>query len=78
MTPDERTISEILSLEDDKAKIAMIQLYTKQQCIAFAEWVGRNEYHYYPSRNTWGLAMAHPQNEFTTEEVYTEFLNQSK
>lgn len=39
MTPDEQTISEILSLSDDKAKIAMIQLHEKQKSIAFAEWL---------------------------------------
>jgi len=39
MTPEEQTISEILSLSDDKAKIAMIQLYAKQQAVNYCHWV---------------------------------------
>jgi hypothetical protein len=77
MTPDEQTISEILSLEDDKAKIAMIQLYTKQQCIAFAEWVAENtRYHYVDGVRFWKLKDDYGH--YTTETLYTKFLNQSK
>ena len=84
MTQDEQTISEILSLKDDKAKIAMIQLYTKQRCIAFAEWL--REEGYEPRDKTgqevWiqmgpkiGWLQPGKSIVVTTENLYTKFLN---
>ena len=69
MTPDEQTISEILSLEDDKAKIAMIQLYAKQKCIAYGHWILKRVF---PS-----ITPTEPTNP-EADDLYTLFLNQSK
>jgi len=77
MTPEEQTISEILPLSDDKAKIAMIQLYAKQQCMVFAEWIAINEYHYYRDGNEWGVAMQFPYKTYSTEDLYILFLTQT-
>jgi len=49
--------------------------YAKQHCISFAEYLAINEYHYYRDDNEWGVAMQFPYKRYTTEELYTLFLN---
>ena len=85
MTPDEQTISEILSLSDDKAKIAMIQLYAKQKCIAFAEWMKVSAWSYSAGlieKPVWRLTgyflslnSTSENKNYTTEELYSLFLS---
>ena len=77
MTPEEQTISEILSLEEDKAKIAMIQLYAKQQCIAFVNWIngGGSDGMLTSFKGFWSVSGAKEQDWITTEELYTLFLS---
>ena len=84
MIPEEQTISEILSLDDDKAKIVMIQLYAKQQCIAFAEWASINGW-YLNKIKRWSNRNESSDNLIlilsatkSTEELYLLFFNQSK
>jgi hypothetical protein len=74
MTPEEQTISEILSLSDDKAKIAMIQLLVKQKCIVFAEWV--SDQHYSRLRNgNWKKTRDIQEIEKTTDDLNALFLS---
>lgn len=54
--------------------------YAKQEAIAFAEWIGRNDYIFYGGENnTWYHSDDRKRkNPLTTEQLYQLFLNQSK
>lgn len=64
---------------EDGVKEAMDE-FAKQEAIAFAEWIGRNDYIFYGGENnTWYHSDDRKRkNPLTTEQLYQLFLNQSK
>jgi hypothetical protein len=76
MTPEEQTISEILSL-DGGERFKVVNVLIKNRAIAFAKWIRTNGWEGSGTETYVNLLQA-GWPVATTEELYTLFLNQSK